>query len=100
MRDMQHKALTVSAMTCACIVIGYHGWGGKAFFKEEFSFPVADGDIFGFLRRVEEVIRAYSADENYLLEQRLRASQFITEEYSPEREERELVQAWKHILQG
>ena len=88
------------AMACGCIVIGYHGWGGKEFFKEEFSFPVEDGDILGFARRVEEVIRAYSADESYLLEQRRSASQFIAEEYSPEREERELVQAWKQILRG
>jgi len=88
------------AMACGCVVIGYHGWGGKEFFKEEFSFPVEDGYILGFARRVEEVIRAYGADESYFLEQRRRASQFIAEEYSPEREERELMRVWTQILQG
>ncbi len=87
------------AMACGCITIGYHGWGGKEFFRPEFSFPIEDGDILGFAQRVEEVIKAYNTDENYYFEKRNQAAEFITEQYSQEREERELIGAWKQILQ-
>ena len=86
------------ALACGCITIGYHGWGGQEFFRPEFSFPIEDGDIIGFARRVETVIRAYQQDETYFLAERRRAAEFIAERYSPEREERELVEVWKRIL--
>jgi len=87
------------AMACGCITIGYHGWGGEEFFRTDFSFPIDDGDVLGYARRVEEVIQTYNADENYYFEQRHQAAEFIDKVYSPEREEVQLVETWKQILQ-
>lgn len=86
------------AMACGCIVVGYHGWGGKEFFKPEFSFPIEDGDILGFASTVERIIRAYNNDTNYFGQQRATAAQFIADRYSREREEEELVKVWSNIL--
>ena len=86
------------AMACGCIVIGYHGWGGKEFFRPEFSFPIDDGDIVGYVNHIEQVIDAYNADEGYFSEQRRRAADFIATQYSPAREEQILVKAWQQIL--
>jgi len=86
------------AMACGCAVVGYHGWGGREFFKSEFSYPVADGDIIGFARHVEEVIKRYDCDPEAVLEKGRRAAEFIRQTYSPEREEQELVSAWERVL--
>lgn len=86
------------AMACGCVVVGYHGWGGREFFKPEFSFPIEDGDIIGFARKVEEVMRQYDRDPQPLIDMGRRAADFITLTYSPEAEERQLVAAWRAIL--
>lgn len=86
------------AMACGCIVVGYDGWGGKEFFKSEHSYPIDDGDIIGYAKQVEQVIKAYNSDENYFYEQRRQAAEFIAMQYSIEREERELIGAWRQIL--
>lgn len=86
------------AMACGCIVIGYHGWGGKEFFSPDFSFPIEDGDIIGFAQQVEHVIQRYNEDENYFFEQRRQASEYILNHYSPDKEEQVLMDAWRKIL--
>jgi len=47
------------AMLSGCIVVGYHGWGGREYFRPEFCYPVEPGDVLTFARRMEEVIRLY-----------------------------------------
>jgi glycosyltransferase involved in cell wall biosynthesis len=88
------------AMACGCIVIGYHGGGGKEFFQPDLSFPVEDGDIVGFARTIEKVIEAYNQDSSCFSDMRKKASEFIRERYSPEREEQELVDIWNNICNG
>ncbi|ALP54084.1 hypothetical protein Tel_13605 [Candidatus Tenderia electrophaga] len=86
------------AMACGCIVMGYHGWGGKEFFMPEFSFPINDGDIIGYARQLEHIIDACNQDEAYFSAERRAASEFIASEYSPAREEQVLVSVWERIL--
>jgi glycosyltransferase involved in cell wall biosynthesis len=86
------------AMASGCLVIGYHGRGGREFFHPEFSYPVEVGDIVGFARIVEDVIRDYDADPAPFHEKAERASAYIRAHYSLEQEERDIVECWRTIL--
>ena len=86
------------AMACGCVVIGFHGGGGREFFKPEFSYPIEQGDIIGFARAVEEVIQCFNRDPASILEKGRLAANYIREQYSVELEEKEVIGAWNSIL--
>ena len=86
------------AMACGCVVIGFHGGGGREFFKPEFSYPIEQGDIIGFARAVEEVIQCFERDPASILEKGRLAANYIREQYSVELEEKEVIGAWNSIL--
>ncbi len=86
------------AMACGCIAIGYHGMGGREYFKPEFSYPVENGDIAKFVETIEEVIRVYRVDSSNVLRNTEIASKFIKMNYSPENETRDVVTLWNDIL--
>ena len=86
------------ALSCGCVVIGFHGGGGREFFKPEFSYPIEQGDIIAFAQTVEAVIREYRRNPMGILEKGKAASEFIHENYSAGLEEREVVGAWCEIL--
>jgi hypothetical protein len=88
------------AMASGCIVIGFHGGGGREFFNPEFSYPIEQGDIIGFARTVEEVIQAFERDSTLILEKGRLAANYIHEHYSFELEEQDVVSAWRSILQN
>ena len=82
------------AMACGCIVVGYHGMGGKEYFKPKHCYPVAQGDITAFVREVEKVIDLAERDPDLLAEQRRRAASFINDNYSLAIEESDIVRFW------
>lgn len=87
----------IEAMACGCIVVGYHGRGGKEFFKPEFSYPVETGDIIGFAKAVEEVINIYKTNSEFLFQKTEKAALFVRGSYSPEKERRNLVEFWNRL---
>jgi glycosyltransferase involved in cell wall biosynthesis len=86
------------AMACGCIVVGFHGGGGREFFKPEFSYPIEEGDIIGFAGAVEEVIKSYDCNSADIDKKRRMASDYIRDTYSPLLEEQEVLDAWKSII--
>ncbi|HET9137592.1 MAG TPA: glycosyltransferase [Candidatus Kapabacteria bacterium] len=86
------------AMATGCIVIGYHGGGGKEYFLPEHSFPIEAADIRGYVKTLESVLRSYSNDPQPFNTMRVAASQFITNEYSFQNEEADICSAWSAIL--
>lgn len=86
------------AMACGCIAIGFHGGGGREFFRPEFSYPIEQGDIVGFARTVESVIRAYDEDPAPFAAKGLAAARYISERYSTALEEQEVMSAWQAII--
>lgn len=82
------------AMACGCIVIGFHGMGGKEYFKPEHCYPVAQGEIISFVRTVEQVIDIAEHSPELLAEKGRRAALYITQHYSLDREEKDIVQFW------
>jgi glycosyltransferase involved in cell wall biosynthesis len=85
------------AMACGCITIGYHGMGGREYFKREFAFPIGLGEIVEFAETVEDVAIALRDQPEPLREQAKKAAAFVAEHYSPERAEDELLEVWKRL---
>lgn len=86
------------AMASGCVVIGFHGGGGKEFFRPEFSYPIQQGDIIQFARTVEQVIKDYETSPDSVLAKGRMAADYISDRYSPEKEEVEVHDAWAEIL--
>lgn len=85
------------AMAAACVTIGYHGRGGKEFFRPEFSWPVEFGDIEFYARTAETVLNQYRHDPAPLIRKAATASAFIGENYSLENEDADIIGCWRQI---
>lgn len=85
------------AMSAGCVVVGYHGYGGREFLTEDHGFPVEVGDVVAFADTVARVLGELEHEPDALARHVERASRFIREHYSPEREERDLVEIWGEL---
>lgn len=88
------------AMSCGCIAVGYHAGGGREFMKPEFSFPITYGEVIEFVEAIESVAQDYIKFRDKYSEMGLAASKFITDTYSKDREEQDLLTFWRGILGG
>ena len=86
------------AMACGCIVVGYHGMGGREYFKPEFCFPVEMGDILSFAQTVSTVLSLHREEPETIRRMARRASDFIRQTYSPERERDDILDCWRFIM--
>lgn len=85
------------AMLCGCIVVGYHGWGGREYFKPEFCYPVEVGDILMFAKQMEQVIQLYRQYPEQLQQKGKVGSDFVKEYFSKERETQDVLRIWNSI---
>ena len=85
------------AMACGCIVIGFHGMGGKEYFRPDYCYPVAQGEIISLVKAVEQAIEIAEHNPKVLEEMGRSAASYIAREYSLEREEQDIVQFWTNI---
>lgn len=90
----------MEAMACGCVTIGYDGCGGREYFTDEHAFPVRRDDIIGFVATVERTLEALEHAPHPLIQKSRRASQFIHAQYSPSREEDDILHAWEQIMAG
>ena len=88
------------AMSCGCIVVGYHGMGGREYFKPEFCFPVEMGDILSFAQTVSSVMHMYRERPESLKRMTVQASDFIQQTYSTGQERDDILEAWRVIRQS
>jgi glycosyltransferase involved in cell wall biosynthesis len=86
------------AMACGCLVIGYHGGGGKEYFRSDFSFPIEVGDIIGFANTVERVINDYEENPELISKKAEIAATFIKNNYAPAIETRDIIECWNKII--
>lgn len=97
----QHEGLPlppVEAMACGAIVAGYDGFGGREYFLPEFSFPVPAGNLLEFAETVERILALRKERPEELRDRARQAAAFVSENYSPAREEEELLAVWDQIL--
>jgi hypothetical protein len=90
--------MPLEAMLSGCYVIGYHGRGGKEFFKDEFCSPIEAGDIIGFARSIAEAIDLYNFHTEKIISLGKNAFDYIRVNYTLEKEKRSLLEAWQKLL--
>jgi glycosyltransferase, group 1 family len=88
----------VEAMACGCYVVGYHGQGGKEYFKPEFSSLVEGGDIIAYVKKVEELLSTYEKSPETIIEKGKKASEYILSHYTMDKEEEDTIKIWNDIL--
>jgi glycosyltransferase involved in cell wall biosynthesis len=86
------------AMACGCLVVGYHGHGGREFFHHPFATAVPDGDVVGFARAVETVLRRVEADPVAARAIGEAGSRFVLERYSPAGERADVLGLFAPLL--
>lgn len=88
----------LEAMASGSVVVGYHGFGGREYFRPGLCVPVETGDVQVFARTAAEALREWEREPGALRAMGRAASEFARREYAPEREEAELLATWRGIL--
>jgi glycosyltransferase involved in cell wall biosynthesis len=88
----------LEALACGCITVGYDGLGGREYLNSEYGFPVVQSDVQSFAKTLERVVRGLREQPAPLLEKARRAATFVYENYSPQREEQDIVGVWELLL--
>jgi glycosyltransferase involved in cell wall biosynthesis len=86
------------AMACGNYVIGNHGFGGREFFRSDFSAAVENGDIVGFATALTRALRGEQGDPDWCLKRGRAASAFVLKEYSVQRERNDVVRLYASLL--
>jgi glycosyltransferase involved in cell wall biosynthesis len=87
------------AMASGCLVIGYHGNGGKEYMLPEFCYPTEVWSILEICNTILEVTSNYKKNPLFYEKKCINASKFIHNNYSKEKEKERLLSAWKNILE-
>jgi glycosyltransferase involved in cell wall biosynthesis len=88
----------LEALACGCVVVGYHGFGGREYFHPPFATAVEDGDIAAFVRTAEATIRNLEKDPQATDFMMAAASRFAFEHYPLETERRDLLDIFTPLL--
>ncbi len=90
----------LEALACGCIVVGYHGSGGREYFHPPFATAVEDGDISDFVSAVEATI--YNIDNDPLSADSLAAAaaRFALERYPLEVEKQDMLDIFGPLLRS
>ena len=87
------------ALACGCLVVGYHGLGGR-----DFALPhmrtVEFGDLLGFVDALEAEVLRFEADPAAVGSERHAASAAIRTRYSPEAERERALEVWTSVACG
>jgi hypothetical protein len=87
------------AMASGNFVIGFDGFGGREFFRTEFSRPVPTGDLLEMARAVEDCLKREEQDPGWCRSQGIRAAEYVHTEYAPERERDSLLAFYQNLSQ-
>jgi hypothetical protein len=86
------------AMACGNLVIGFDGFGGREFFRPEFSRRVPTGDVLAFAATVEDVLAEERSRPGTCRALGLGASAYVRSTYTMERERGEVVRFFTEAL--
>jgi glycosyltransferase involved in cell wall biosynthesis len=85
------------AMACGNYVVGYHGHGGKEFFRSPWACCVETGDVLGVARAIEHAVLQDRVDPGWCRQRGSEASKFILNAYSQDREREDVVHAYAEL---
>lgn len=90
----------LEAMACGCYVIGYAGFGGEEYFKQEFCSKIQDGDIIAYVKEIEKAISLHASDAQILINKGKLASAFVKRNFSIEHEMTDTKMIWNNLLEN
>lgn len=90
----------LEAMSCGCLVIGYHGQGGKEILKKPYGYPINDSEIVTFAKTAESIILDYNHNIHYYFEKARLASEFVQHTFSNAHETADLKKAWTSVIKN
>ncbi|MFZ5433617.1 MAG: glycosyltransferase family 1 protein [Calditrichota bacterium] len=88
----------LEAMLSGCLVVGYHGNGGREFFDPAWSWPVEPGNIVGFADAVETILHTFRTTPSSLQSRTREARDFVCREYSKARETKDILEFWDDLM--
>lgn len=88
----------LEALACGCLVIGYHGFGGREFFRPPFAVAIEDGDVVAFAQAVESVIGLIDSEPMNMTAAGAAGASFVQEQYSLEAEREDLLDVFVPLL--
>jgi hypothetical protein len=88
----------LEALACGCLVVGYHGFGGREFFRRPFAIAIEDGDVVAFARAVEGVISLIDNEPTSMAAAGAGGASFVQDRYSLEGERKDLLDVFVPLL--
>ncbi len=88
----------LEALACGCRLIGYSGRAGREYFEATGSQEIEVGDVVGFCQAVEAFVQAAEDRASSLSVEAFKASRFVRETYSAQRERDSLLTAMGQFL--
>lgn len=89
----------LEALACGCLVVGYHGFGGREFFRQPFAVSVEDGDVVAFARAVESIIHRIDDDPTNMAAAGEAGARFVLGRYSRDTERKDLLEVFVTLLE-
>lgn len=90
----------IEALAAGCLVVGYHGMGGREFLTPEHAWPVEQGDVLAFARTVEDVLRRHREDPAAMEAFGREVSAAIHARYTPAAERASVLAAFDALRMG
>ena len=90
----------LEALACGCLVVGYHGFGGREFFRQPFAIAVEDGDVVAFARAVEDIVNLIDENPKKMAAVGLTGARFVLEHYSRDAERKDLLDVFVPLLRS
>ena len=88
----------MEAMLSECLVVGYHGRGGREYILSPHAFGFEEGDVLGVARAMEEILARLRKDPSAYDEARSAGREFVLSHYDQKIEVAEVLAFWKPIL--
>lgn len=86
------------AMACGCIVIGYHGQGGKEFFRKDLNYGIEQSNLIEYAEQVNYVIEQYNTNYENTIQVGKRASEYILKKYTMAKQEESILEIIRNFI--
>jgi hypothetical protein len=86
----------LEAMASGCIVVGFHGLGGKEYANTQNGFWIEEGDYFGFVQQISQALKA--AQDSAWNASISNAARNTIEMFTRESFNNDLLATWKKLL--
>jgi hypothetical protein len=88
----------LEALACGCLVVGFHGFGGRELFQPPFAVAIEDSDIVTFARAVEQAMHDIENDPERHAATVQAGARWALDRYSQAAERQDLLDLFGPLL--